>query len=124
MIANHQVTRWYRPPELILLQGQYTAAVDVRLVFLFSCALMLCPPLPIDHYPCWLFTCLQVWSFGCIFGELVKTLNTAQHPGPLFPGHDGYTSLLMVVLDRYDVVIIMLEIRLSSSVSYVIISML
>ena len=27
----HKVTRWYRPPELILLQGQYTAAVDVRL---------------------------------------------------------------------------------------------
>ena len=27
----HQVTRWYRPPELILMQTDYTAAVDVRL---------------------------------------------------------------------------------------------
>ena len=28
--CSSQVTRWYRPPELILLQAEYTAAVDVR----------------------------------------------------------------------------------------------
>lgn len=60
-LTQHVVTRWYRPPELILLQGQYTAAVDV-------------------------------WSFGCIFGELIKTLDTTQMPGPLFPGRSSFPS--------------------------------
>lgn len=60
-LTQHVVTRWYRPPELILLQGQYSPAVDV-------------------------------WSFGCIFGELVKTLNTSQRGGPLFPGRSSFPS--------------------------------
>merc|ERR1712151_1455926 len=54
-LTQHVVTRWYRPPELILMQTDYTAAVDV-------------------------------WSFGCIFGELVKTLDPSGRVGPLFPG--------------------------------------
>jgi len=59
--TQHVVTRWYRPPELIILQGQYTAAIDV-------------------------------WSFGCIFGELLKTLNKDATPGPLFPGRSSFPS--------------------------------
>merc|ERR1711934_1119079 len=58
-LTQHVVTRWYRPPELILMQTDYTAAVDV-------------------------------WSFGCIFGELVKTLDPSARVGPLFPGRTSY----------------------------------
>jgi len=58
-LTQHVVTRWYRPPELILMQTDYTAAVDV-------------------------------WSFGCIFGELVKTLDPSGRVGPLFPGRTSY----------------------------------
>lgn len=58
-LTQHVVTRWYRPPELILLQAQYTAAVDV-------------------------------WSFGCIFGELLQSLDNTRAYGPLFPGRTSY----------------------------------
>lgn len=104
LIANHQVTRWYRPPELILLQGQYSPAVDVRLLLSFPCAdaansalhfRNICITFIVGFCPR-----LQVWSFGCIFGELVKTLNTSQRGGPLFPGNDACNARVMVALDH------------------------
>eukprot|EP00923_Selenidium_pygospionis_P031410 GHVN01055682.1.p1 GENE.GHVN01055682.1~~GHVN01055682.1.p1 ORF type:complete len:262 (+),score=16.44 GHVN01055682.1:167-952(+) len=42
-LTAHVVTRWYRAPELILLQRDYSQAIDM-------------------------------WSMGCIFGELLQTL--------------------------------------------------
>uniref|UniRef100_A0A6V2SN52 Mitogen-activated protein kinase n=1 Tax=Emiliania huxleyi TaxID=2903 RepID=A0A6V2SN52_EMIHU len=57
-MTSHVVTRWYRAPELILLQ-RYTAAIDV-------------------------------WSFACIFAELLTMLPEARvdrrDRGALFPG--------------------------------------
>jgi len=50
-MTSHVVTRWYRAPELILLQ-RYTAAIDV-------------------------------WSFACIFAELLTMLPEA--PSPISP---------------------------------------
>jgi len=58
-LTAHVVTRWYRPPELLLLQAEYTAAVDV-------------------------------WSFGCIFGELLMSLDKSRYHGPLFPGRGSF----------------------------------
>eukprot|EP00929_Paragymnodinium_shiwhaense_P050449 TRINITY_DN2538_c0_g1_i1.p1 TRINITY_DN2538_c0_g1~~TRINITY_DN2538_c0_g1_i1.p1 ORF type:complete len:413 (+),score=88.09 TRINITY_DN2538_c0_g1_i1:99-1337(+) len=57
IMTQHVVTRWYRAPELILLQENYTAQIDV-------------------------------WSVGCIFGELLQMLEGAnfQDRGPIFPG--------------------------------------
>ena len=49
------VTRWYRAPELILLQQYYNAEIDV-------------------------------WSVGCILGELLQTLEPNTRVQPLFPG--------------------------------------
>ena len=54
-LTQHVVTRWYRAPELILLQEYYNAAIDV-------------------------------WSVGCIFAELLQTLEPNRRPQPLFPG--------------------------------------
>lgn len=54
-LTQHVVTRWYRAPELILLQEYYSAAIDM-------------------------------WSVGCIFGELLQTLIPGKKPQPLFPG--------------------------------------
>ena len=54
-LTQHVVTRWYRAPELILLQEYYNAAIDV-------------------------------WSVGCIFAELLQTLEPGLKPAPLFPG--------------------------------------
>mmetsp|Transcript_21710 Transcript_21710/g.69922 ORF Transcript_21710/g.69922 Transcript_21710/m.69922 type:complete len:502 (+) Transcript_21710:17-1522(+) len=59
-LTHHVVTRWYRAPELILLEDAYTEAVDM-------------------------------WSVGCIFGELLLTVE--QHTGrvrPMFPGDGCY----------------------------------
>ena len=57
-MTTHVVTRWYRAPELILLQ-RYTTAIDV-------------------------------WSFACIFAELLTMLPEAGLSPPernaLFPG--------------------------------------
>ena len=54
-LTQHVVTRWYRAPELILLQEYYNAAIDM-------------------------------WSVGCIFAELLQTLEPNRRPQPLFPG--------------------------------------
>jgi mitogen-activated protein kinase 1/3 len=56
-LTRHVVTRWYRAPELILLQKDYTEAIDV-------------------------------WSVGCIYAELLGTLEGSHYMdrGPLFPG--------------------------------------
>ena len=55
-LTQHVVTRWYRAPELILLQEYYNAAIDV-------------------------------WSVGCIFAELLQTLEPeVTRVRPLFPG--------------------------------------
>ena len=54
-LTQHVVTRWYRAPELILLQEYYNAAIDM-------------------------------WSVGCIFAELLQTLEPNHRPQPLFPG--------------------------------------
>lgn len=56
-LTGHVATRWYRAPEVILLQAKYTEAIDI-------------------------------WSVGCIFAELLGTLDGAdvKKRGPLFPG--------------------------------------
>ena len=58
-LTGHVATRWYRAPEIILLEKDYSPAIDV-------------------------------WSVGCIFGELLSVLvdNGATGPErhPLFPG--------------------------------------
>ena len=54
-LTQHVVTRWYRAPELILMQESYGAAIDM-------------------------------WSVGCIFAELLQTLDPGKRPNPLFPG--------------------------------------
>ncbi len=59
VLSHHVVTRWYRAPELILIQNNYTSSIDV-------------------------------WSLGCIFGELMTLLKdnrlTPPERKPLFPG--------------------------------------
>ena len=59
ILSVHVVTRWYRAPELILIETDYTSAIDV-------------------------------WSVGCIFGELMMMLKenapTFLEPAPLFTG--------------------------------------
>lgn len=58
VMTQHVVTRWYRAPELILLQKGYTEAIDI-------------------------------WSVGCIFGELLQMQEEAirfADRGPVFPG--------------------------------------
>ena len=59
ILSVHVVTRWYRAPELILIETDYTSAIDV-------------------------------WSVGCIFGELMMMLKenapTFLERAPLFPG--------------------------------------
>ena len=59
----HVVTRWYRAPELLLKDEQYSDAIDV-------------------------------WSVGCIYAELVETLNPASRGQikPLFPGKTSMQS--------------------------------
>merc|ERR1719215_1795577 len=57
-LTEHVVTRWYRAPELCLLQGNYTAAIDV-----------------------WSVGCIYAELLGLLEGT--KYENRA----PLFPGH-------------------------------------
>ena len=63
-LTQHVVTRWYRAPEVILLQQkrEYLGAVDM-------------------------------WSVGCIFGELLQmlreNLRSYQHRKPIFPGQSS-----------------------------------
>jgi mitogen-activated protein kinase 1/3 len=56
-------TRWYRAPEIILLEKGYSKPIDI-------------------------------WSLGCLFGELVKMMKSvchnALHRYPLFPGKHCY----------------------------------
>ena len=54
-LTQHVVTRWYRAPELVLMQEYYNAEIDV-------------------------------WSVGCIFAELLQTLESGLKPTALFPG--------------------------------------
>jgi len=55
-LTPHVVTRWYRAPEIILLEPLYTSAVDM-------------------------------WSIGCVFGELLGKIKGNKYEGPLFPGN-------------------------------------
>lgn len=59
LLTKHVVSRWYRPPEVILIEPSYTSAIDV-------------------------------WSLGCIFGELQKMLKLnmieINDRTPMFPG--------------------------------------
>lgn len=63
VLSHHVVTRWYRAPELILIQNNYTSAIDV-------------------------------WSLGCIFGELMTLLKdncvSPYERKPLFPGRSCF----------------------------------
>ena len=54
-LTQHVVTRWYRAPELVLMQEYYNAEIDV-------------------------------WSVGCIFAELLQTLESGLKPTARFPG--------------------------------------
>ena len=42
-----------------------------------------------DLNPVW-----QVWSFGCIFGEMLMSLDKSAYHGPLFPGSSRLTHSL------------------------------
>jgi len=60
-LTTHVVTRWYRAPEVILLQQKQAT-----------------------------LTAVDMWSVGCIFGELLQmqkdNCSTVWKRGPLFPG--------------------------------------
>jgi mitogen-activated protein kinase 1/3 len=62
----HVITRWYRSPEIILLEPIYSSAVDV-------------------------------WSIGCVFGELLGKIKGNTYNGPLFPGQYCHPLSPMVV---------------------------
>jgi mitogen-activated protein kinase 1/3 len=57
-LTDYVVTRWYRPPELLLMSNNYTTAIDI-------------------------------WSAGCIFGELLLRK-------PVFPGKDFINQLNLI----------------------------
>ena len=57
-LTKHIATRWYRAPEVVLL-NEYSTPVDV-------------------------------WSMGCVFGELLSKLPGSTHKGALFPGKTCY----------------------------------
>ena len=63
ILSVHVVSRWYRAPELILIETNYTSSIDV-------------------------------WSVGCIFGELMKMIKenakTFMDRTPLFPGQSCF----------------------------------
>lgn len=58
-LTGHVVTRWYRAPELILLQKNYTAAIDI-----------------------WSLGCI----FAELLGMVEKNIASPKDRGPLFPG--------------------------------------
>lgn len=58
-LTKHVATRWYRAPEVILLEDNYSTPVDI-------------------------------WSLGCVFGELLGALAGSKHQGPMFPGRSCY----------------------------------
>lgn len=58
-LTAHVSTRWYRAPELILLERKYNSAIDM-------------------------------WSVGCILGELLTMRTEFTKREPLFPGKACY----------------------------------
>lgn len=58
-MTAHVSTRWYRAPELIILQRKYSNAIDI-------------------------------WSVGCILGELLTMTSNFAERKPLFPGKACY----------------------------------
>lgn len=58
-LTAHVSTRWYRAPELIILERKYSNAIDI-------------------------------WSVGCILGELMTMTENFTERRPLFPGKACY----------------------------------
>lgn len=58
-LTAHVSTRWYRAPELIILERKYSNAIDI-------------------------------WSVGCIMGELMTMFEQFTERRPLFPGKACY----------------------------------
>lgn len=58
-LTAHVSTRWYRAPELIILERKYSNAIDI-------------------------------WSVGCILGELMTMMEDFSARKPLFPGKACY----------------------------------
>jgi mitogen-activated protein kinase 1/3 len=58
-LTVHVSTRWYRAPELIILERKYSNAIDI-------------------------------WSVGCILGELMTMTENFTERKPLFPGKACY----------------------------------
>ena len=58
-LTAHVSTRWYRAPELIILERKYSNAIDI-------------------------------WSVGCIMGELMTMTEQFTERKPLFPGKACY----------------------------------
>ena len=58
-LTAHVSTRWYRAPELIILERKYSSAIDI-------------------------------WSVGCIMGELMTMTEQFTERKPLFPGKACY----------------------------------
>ena len=73
--TSYQVTRFYRPPELLLDSEYYRYCFVAHILFIPS-----------------YFSCLvDVWSAGCCVGEMLKGQ-------PLFCGKDVKNQLKLVVL--------------------------
>lgn len=84
LLLLRQVTRWYRAPELILMQNEYSSAIDVRDAVARAAA----HPIGAADRA---WNCVQMWSVGCIFGELLQTVEPGiARPQPLFPGEGCY----------------------------------
>ncbi len=58
-MTAHVSTRWYRAPQLIILERKYSNAIDI-------------------------------WSVGCILGELLTMTSNFAERKPLFPGKACY----------------------------------
>lgn len=73
-LTPHVITRWYRAPEVILLEPLYSSAVDI-------------------------------WSLGCIFGELIGKLKGNLHEGPLFPGNTCHPLSPLIIRNGEEIIV-------------------
>ena len=90
MLAGRVCTRWYRAPEIILLDREYSGAVDVWC----AAAIAAANNWRCEHLPLPLLTlafCSACRSLGCIFAELLHSLSPDfEGRRPLFMGDSCY----------------------------------
>ena len=102
-LTKHVVTRWYRPPELILAARSVRAEVKSEEVLVFLQLLVAHTHTPLTSRPLPLLLpspllslslspqygpAVDVWSVGCIMAELLAACNSAASlkVPPIFPG--------------------------------------